>query len=74
MIQVKFHKYLVLYHGRNQQAQQALVIPRQRFSSYVATEIFESARHHATYRFILQDRLQGRDMLLVREEPLFSTT
>ncbi|KAF9297054.1 hypothetical protein BGZ88_011175 [Linnemannia elongata] len=65
MIQVKFHKYLVLYHGRNQQAQQALVIPRQRFSSYVATEIFESARHHATYRFILQDRLQGRDMLLL---------
>ncbi|KAK3826378.1 MAG: ubiquitin-conjugating enzyme E2-binding protein [Linnemannia elongata] len=65
MIQVKFHKYLVRYHGRNQQAQQMLAIPRQRFSSYVATEIFESARHHATYRFILQDRLQGRDMLLL---------
>ncbi|KAF9156527.1 hypothetical protein BG015_004437 [Linnemannia schmuckeri] len=65
MIQVKFHKYLVRYHGRNQQTQQTLVIPRQRFSSYVATEIFESARHHATYRFIIQDRLQGRDMLLL---------
>ncbi|KAG0206230.1 hypothetical protein BGX33_007504 [Mortierella sp. NVP41] len=62
MIQVKFHKYLVHYHG---QKQQALDIPRQRFPSYVAAEIFESARHHATYRFIIQDRLQGRDMLLL---------
>lgn len=66
MIQVKFHKYLVRYHGRKKQTQQALVIPRQRFSSYVATEIFESARHHATYRFIIQDRLQSHDMLLVK--------
>ncbi|KAG0291130.1 hypothetical protein BGZ96_005464 [Linnemannia gamsii] len=65
MIQVKFHKYLVRYHGRKQQTQQALAIPRQRFFSYVATEIFESARHHATYRFIIQDRLQGHDMLLL---------
>ncbi|KAG0373687.1 hypothetical protein BGX24_011380 [Mortierella sp. AD032] len=63
MIQVKFHKYLVRYHGKHEQ--KSLTIPRQRFPSYVATEIFESARHHATYRFIIQDRLQGRDMLLL---------
>ncbi|KAF9903766.1 hypothetical protein EC991_003369 [Linnemannia zychae] len=63
MIQVKLHKYQVRYHGKHEQ--KSLAIPSQRFPSYVATEIFESARHHATYRFIIQDRLQGRDMLLV---------
>ncbi|KAF9134740.1 hypothetical protein BGW39_005994 [Mortierella sp. 14UC] len=63
MIQVKFHKYQVHYHGKHEQ--KSLAISHQRFPSYVATEIFESARHHATYRFIIQDRLQGRDMLLL---------
>ncbi|KAF9931086.1 hypothetical protein FBU30_010832 [Linnemannia zychae] len=65
MIQVKFYKYLVQYHGHDEHTQQTIIIPQQRFLSYVAAEIFESARHHATYRFIIQDRLHGRDMLLL---------
>ena len=65
MIQVKFHKYMVDYHGYNETSHQQLAVPRQRFAAYVAAEIFESARHHATYRFIVQDRLSGRDMMLV---------
>ncbi|KAF9177406.1 hypothetical protein BGZ50_008798 [Haplosporangium sp. Z 11] len=65
LIQVKFLKYMVGFKGENKQRRQPLNIPRQRFTSYVAAEIFESARHHATYRFILQDRFQGRDMMLL---------
>lgn len=66
MIQVKFHKYMVDYFGFNTSSKQELKVPRQRFASFVAAEIFESARHHATYRFILQDRLTGRDLMMVR--------
>ena len=66
MIQVKFHKYMVDYHGYNTTSKQELKVPRQRFASFVAAEIFESARHHATYRFIVQDRLAGRDLMMVR--------
>ncbi|KAI1315881.1 hypothetical protein EDD11_000257 [Mortierella claussenii] len=65
MIQVKFHKYMVVSRGTAGSTQEPLSIPRQRFASYVAAEIFESARHHATYRFILQDRLNGQDMILL---------
>lgn len=65
MIQAKFYKYMVAFKGQDRSTGQQLSIPRQRFVSYVAAEIFESARHHATYRFILQDRLEGQDMMLV---------
>ncbi|KAG0021202.1 hypothetical protein BGZ82_011398 [Podila clonocystis] len=67
MIQVKFHKYMVRFVGRNPSADRALDIPQQRFLSYLAAEIFESARHHATYRFIVQDRVHGREMMLVKK-------
>ncbi|KAF9960979.1 hypothetical protein BGZ72_005282 [Mortierella alpina] len=65
MIQVKFHKYLVRFLGEDQETHQRLMIPKQRFAPYVAAEIFESARHHATYRFIIQDRITGKDMMLL---------
>ena len=65
MIQVKFHKYAVQFKRVSKNNESGLSIPKQRFASYVAAEIFESARHHATYRFILQDRLEGQDMILV---------
>lgn len=65
MIQVKFHKYLVRFIGEDKETRQRLMIPKQRFAPYVAAEIFESARHHATYRFIIQDRVKGQDMMLV---------
>ncbi|KFH63273.1 hypothetical protein MVEG_10683 [Podila verticillata NRRL 6337] len=65
MIQVKFHKYMVRFVGQCPSIGRSLEIPRQRFLSYLAAEIFESARHHATYRFIVQDRVQGREMMLL---------
>ncbi|KAF9941491.1 hypothetical protein BGZ65_002860 [Modicella reniformis] len=65
LIQAKFHKYTVTFKGQDKNTGRQLSIPRQRFVSYVAAEIFESARHHATYRFILQDRLEGQDMMLM---------
>ncbi|KAF9174469.1 hypothetical protein BGX21_009632 [Mortierella sp. AD011] len=65
MIQAKFHKYSVEFKGNDRKTNAPLIVPRQRFASYVAAEIFESARHHATYRFILQDRLEGHDMMLL---------
>ncbi|KAG0330562.1 hypothetical protein BGZ99_000033 [Dissophora globulifera] len=65
LIQVKFHKYSIQFKGQQKDSNTLLSIPRQRFASYVAAEIFESARHHATYRFILQDRLEGHDMILL---------
>ncbi|KAG0246701.1 ubiquitin-conjugating enzyme E2-binding protein [Mortierella sp. GBAus27b] len=65
MIQAKFHKYMIAFKGQNDDTGLALSVPRQRFMSYVAAEMFESARHHATYRFILQDRLKGQDMMLI---------
>ncbi|KAF9325529.1 hypothetical protein BG006_011010 [Podila minutissima] len=65
MIQVKFHKYMVRFVGQNPATGRALDIPQQRFLSYLAAEIFESARHHATYRFIVQDRVHGREMMLL---------
>ncbi|KAF9209350.1 hypothetical protein BGZ49_005044 [Haplosporangium sp. Z 27] len=68
MIQAKFHKYAVEFKGRDEKSGMNLSVPKQRFASYVAAEIFESARHHATYRFILQDRLDGQDMML---EPIY---
>ncbi|KAG0331871.1 hypothetical protein BG005_005640, partial [Podila minutissima] len=64
MIQVKFHKYMVRFVGQSPSTGRALDIPQQRFLSYLAAEIFESARHHATYRFIVQDRVHGREMML----------
>ncbi|KAI7830566.1 ubiquitin-conjugating enzyme E2-binding protein [Gamsiella multidivaricata] len=67
LIQVKFHKYAVRFQSDqsiNDERTQ-LEVPKQRFASYVAAEIFESARHHATYRFILQDRLTGQDIMLI---------
>jgi hypothetical protein len=67
MIQAKFHKYMIAFKGQNNDTGLPLSVPRQRFMSYVAAEMFESARHHATYRFILQDRLKGQDMMLVCE-------
>lgn len=66
MIQVKFHKYMVRFVGQSPSTGRTLEIPRQRFLSYLAAEIFESARHHATYRFIVQDRVEGREMMLVQ--------
>ncbi|KAF9918799.1 hypothetical protein BX616_005609 [Lobosporangium transversale] len=65
MMQVKFHKYMVNFKGTDVRNQLPLHIPQPRFASYLAAEIFESARHHATYRFILQDRLRGEDMILL---------
>ncbi|CAO3563572.1 unnamed protein product [Mortierella alpina] len=65
MIQVKFHKYMVRFIGEDKQTRQRLMIPKQSFAPYVAVEIFESARHHATYRFIIQDRVKGHDMMLL---------
>ncbi|KAF9113627.1 hypothetical protein BGX27_001161 [Mortierella sp. AM989] len=65
MIQTKFHKYAVEFKGKDEKTGLPLSVPKQRFASYVAAEIFESARHHATYRFILQDRLRGQDMMLL---------
>ncbi|KAF9349444.1 E3 ubiquitin-protein ligase E3D [Mortierella sp. AD094] len=65
MIQAKFHKYTVEFKGNDGKTDVPLLVPKQRFASYVAAEIFESARHHATYRFILQDRLEGHDMMLL---------
>ncbi|KAG0093924.1 hypothetical protein BGZ92_000039 [Podila epicladia] len=65
MIQVKFHKYMVRFMGQNPSSGLTLDIPQQRFLSYLAAEIFESARHHATYRFIVQDRVHGREMMLL---------
>ncbi|KAG0093926.1 hypothetical protein BGZ92_000041 [Podila epicladia] len=65
MIQVKFHKYMVRFIGQNPSTGQVLDIPQQRFLSYLAAEIFESARHHATYRLIVQDRVHGREMMLL---------
>ncbi|KAG0342423.1 hypothetical protein BG000_004720 [Podila horticola] len=65
IIQVKFHKYMVRFVGQNPSTGRALEIPQQRFLSYLAAEIFESARHHATYRFIVQDRVHGHEMMLL---------
>ncbi|KAF9279378.1 hypothetical protein BGZ74_002867, partial [Mortierella antarctica] len=65
MIQVKFHKYMVRFVGQNPSTGRTLDIPQQRFLSYLAAVIFESARHHATYRFIVQDRVHGREMMLL---------
>ncbi|KAF9582711.1 hypothetical protein BGW38_010861 [Lunasporangiospora selenospora] len=66
LIQAKFHKYMVCFEGNdNTGVSLRKTVPPQLFTSYVAAEIFEAARHHATYRFILQDRLKGTDMLLL---------
>ncbi|KAF9439021.1 hypothetical protein BGZ76_001473 [Entomortierella beljakovae] len=65
VLQVKFHKYMVDFIGKDEITGTSLTIPRQSFPAYVAAEMFESARHHATYRFILQDRLSGDDKMLL---------
>ncbi|KAG0097701.1 hypothetical protein BGZ93_002139 [Podila epicladia] len=56
---------MVRFMGQNPSTGQVLDIPQQRFLSYLAAGIFESARHHATYRLIVQDRVHGREMMLL---------
>ncbi|KAF9973506.1 hypothetical protein BGZ73_003248 [Actinomortierella ambigua] len=66
LLQVKLHKYAVQYIGKDMKdPRRPWSIPRQRYIPYLLAEIFESMRHHATYRFILEDRLSGDDLLLL---------
>ncbi|KAG0260976.1 hypothetical protein DFQ27_003254 [Actinomortierella ambigua] len=66
LLQVKLHKYGVQYIGQDSKdPRRPWSIPRQRYVPYLLAEIFESMRHHASYRFILEDRLSGKDLMLL---------